>query len=76
MQTISAGEFKAKCLKLMDVISKTHEEFVITKRGIPIAKIVPIQSDLDPFGFLQGTVSAKEDLSLMSTHEVWEADQE
>lgn len=76
MQTISAGEFKAKCLKLMDVISRTHEEFVITKRGIPVVKIVPIQSDVDPFGFLKGTVFSKEDLSLITTHEQWEADRE
>lgn len=76
MQTISAGEFKAKCLKLMDTVSQTGEEFTITKRGIPIARIVPLQTDIDPFGFLKGTIVASEDLSLISFQASWEADED
>ena len=43
MDTITAAEFKAKCLKLMDVVAQGHKELVITKRGVPVAKIVPIE---------------------------------
>ena len=39
---IGAGEFKAKCLKLMDKVNQEHEEIIITKRNHPIAKLVPI----------------------------------
>lgn len=56
MHTISAGEFKATCLKLMDIIAQTHEEYIVTKRGVPIVKIIPIESNEDPFGLLKGTV--------------------
>ena len=38
---IPAGEFKAKCLKLMDEIGEEGGELVITKRGKAIAKLVP-----------------------------------
>ena len=39
---ISAGEFKAKCLKLMDEVASSHEKVVITKRGKPVAMLVPV----------------------------------
>ncbi len=40
-RVIKASEFKAKCLKLMDAVSETGEELVITKNGDPVAKLVP-----------------------------------
>ncbi len=36
--TIKASEFKAKCLKLMDHVAETGEEFVISKNGRPIPR--------------------------------------
>jgi prevent-host-death family protein len=41
MQTISAAEFKARCLTLMDDVNRTRETLVITKRGKPVARLVP-----------------------------------
>ena len=38
-RTITATEFKAKCLKLMDEVSESGEEIVITKNGKPVAKL-------------------------------------
>ncbi|MGQ0816038.1 MAG: type II toxin-antitoxin system Phd/YefM family antitoxin [Gemmatimonadota bacterium] len=53
---IGAGEFKAKCLKLMDEVNRTGIELVITKRGIPVAKLVPaVQRKDSPFGWMEGT---------------------
>lgn len=40
-RTISAGEFKAKCLKLMDEVNDTGEQIVITKHGRPVSRLVP-----------------------------------
>ena len=40
-RTIPAGEFKAKCLKLMDEVSETGVPIVITKRGKPVSRLVP-----------------------------------
>lgn len=41
-RTVPAGEFKAKCLALLDEVAKTGEELVVTKRGKPIARVAPL----------------------------------
>jgi prevent-host-death family protein len=55
---ISAAEFKAKCLKLLDEVAATGKPLVVTKRGKPVARIVPVerQGPEPLFGFLKGTV--------------------
>lgn len=55
---INAAEFKAKCLKLIDEVAATHQPLVITKRGKPVARIVPVEdepSPPSPFGYMKGT---------------------
>ncbi len=71
---ISAGEFKAKCLKLMDEVARTHEPVIITKRGRPVAKMVPIENEEETelFGYMAGTATIHGDI--VSPIEVeWEA---
>jgi len=41
MDTISAAEFKAKCLALMDRVAKTGETILVTKHGRPVAELRP-----------------------------------
>ena len=55
---IAAGEFKAKCLAIIDHVGKTGQEVIITKRGKPTAKLVPfeLQSVDSLFGRLKGVV--------------------
>ena len=55
---IAAGEFKAKCLKLMDKVARDREEIVITKRGKPVAKLVPVKDTETPTGHgcMKGTI--------------------
>jgi prevent-host-death family protein len=56
-QQITAAEFKAKCLRLMDEVAKRRAPLVITKRGKPIAKLVPVDDQpIDPFGCMAGTI--------------------
>ena len=50
---IAAGEFKAKCLSLFDEVEKKGSEFVVTKRGKPVARVLPISSG---FKSLKGSV--------------------
>lgn len=71
---IPAGEFKARCLELMDEVRDRHLEIVITKRGKPVAKLVPIEEEPPAiFGFLKGTVKFHGDI-VASTGERWDAD--
>lgn len=55
MKTIAAAEFKARCLTLMDDVQSTREPVVITKRGKPVARLVPMDRTKDDFiGSLKG----------------------
>ena len=38
---IKASEFKAKCLKLMNEVAESGAEYVITKNGRPVSRLVP-----------------------------------
>lgn len=54
MKTISATEFKAKCLQLLDEVGRTGEDLVISKRGKPVARVVA-ERDSKPWLALRGT---------------------
>lgn len=55
MKKIAAAEFKARCLTLMDDVQSTREPVVITKRGKPVARLVPMDRTKDDFiGSLKG----------------------
>jgi prevent-host-death family protein len=45
MRTIAAGKFKANCLAIMDEVQKKRESVLITKRGKPVAKLVPAKGE-------------------------------
>lgn len=60
--SIPAGEFKAKCLKLMDKVAEENVEYLITKRGMPVARLQSARqaaSPLDLWGSMQGSCSIK-----------------
>ncbi len=71
---ISASEFKARCLELMDLVAEGRGEIVVTKRGAPVVKLVPVAPVARDFiGSLKGTVTYHGDI-VAPTGEVWEAD--
>jgi prevent-host-death family protein len=60
---VPAAEFKARCLKLMEEVRTTRRPLVITKRGKPVAKLVPVEEEEAPlFGRLKGTVTIRGDI--------------
>lgn len=72
---ISAAQFKAQCLRLMDQVEAQRGEVVITKRGKPVAKLVPIEeAPRSVFGCMAGTVEILGDLIEPTTDpNDWEA---
>lgn len=63
MQTaIGAGEFKAKCLQLLDDVAEQRGTLVITKHGKPVAKLVPVEPEQCMFGALKGSVVEERDI--------------
>uniref|UniRef100_E6QHX8 Antitoxin n=1 Tax=mine drainage metagenome TaxID=410659 RepID=E6QHX8_9ZZZZ len=56
-RTMAAGEFKAKCLKVLDEVAATRESVIVTKFGKPVARLVPIRSvKSDIIGAMRGSV--------------------
>ena len=41
MQEVAISEFKAKCLALLEQVRKTKKPIRITRRGKPVAEVVP-----------------------------------
>lgn len=73
MIQIGAGEFKAKCLKLMDLTEQKHETIIITKRGVPVAKLVPYtETPSSLFGFMKQSLKIKGDI-ISPIEEKWDA---
>jgi prevent-host-death family protein len=70
---IPAGDFKARCLALMDEVRDRGVEYVITKRGAAVAKLVPVrQKRLKLLGSMKGTVTVLGDI-VSPLDEPWEA---
>jgi prevent-host-death family protein len=54
---MAAGEFKAKCLQLMDQVQNSKTPILITKRGKPVAKLVPVDGEANNFfGCMKGSL--------------------
>ncbi len=73
---VPAGEFKAKCLKLMDEVQQSHREIVITKFGKPIARLVPVEGEPKrrALGFMKGKGAILGDI-ISPISGPWDADQ-
>ena len=74
MKTITAGEFKARCLTLMDDVRKNREPILITKRGKPVAKLVPAENEGRQFlGRLEGIIRIVGDIESPIEPDAWES---
>ena len=70
-KTIGAARFKERCLALLDRLSP--EGLVITKRGRPVARVLPYQQDCASLiGSLRDRIRVRGDI--MTTGIRWDAD--
>lgn len=70
---VSAGAFKARCLAMMDEVRDRGGEYIITKHGVPVAKLVPIHTERKPLlGSMKGTVKVLGDI-VSPLDEPWDA---
>ena len=72
MRTIAAGRFKDVCLKMLDEVAVTRTPVVITKRGKPVAQLVPYVAP-DRVRSLAGSI-LRETGDPYGTGEEWDAD--
>ena len=63
MKRMPAGEFKARCLRVMEEVKAYRTPVVITKKGRPVAKLVPPDEPApDVFGCMAETAEVAGDL--------------
>ncbi|OGQ77439.1 MAG: hypothetical protein A2289_16900 [Deltaproteobacteria bacterium RIFOXYA12_FULL_58_15] len=65
METFAISEFKARCLAILDRVHKTGSPVLITKHGVPIARINPPVPELGAtsgFSCMSGTAEELEDI--------------
>jgi prevent-host-death family protein len=69
MDTISAAAFKATCLALLDKVERTRQPIRITKRGKPVAQLVPVspQGKRRLMGCMEGTAKIVGDIESPAT---------
>jgi prevent-host-death family protein len=54
---VAAANFKADCLRLLDEVAQGRRPIIVTKRGKPVAKLVPVDEEpIDIFGRMAGTI--------------------
>ena len=70
---MKAGDFKAKCLQVMDQVAETGESVVITKHGKPVARLGPIVDRPESvLGFARGSIESIGDV-VSPVDVTWEA---
>jgi prevent-host-death family protein len=71
---IPASEFKAKCLQLLDDVAESHCQVTVTKRGKPVARLVPVEASPRTLrGTWKGKVKILGNIVNFDTSEDWEA---
>jgi prevent-host-death family protein len=61
---LTATEFKATCLRVMDDVHRTRRPVTISRRGKPLVKIVPVDEKRHRplFGYMKGTMEIVGDI--------------
>ncbi|HEV2523850.1 MAG TPA: type II toxin-antitoxin system prevent-host-death family antitoxin [Gammaproteobacteria bacterium] len=76
MHSMPAGEFKAKCLGVMEDVHESGQPIIVTKRGVPVVMIIPYTEDEAPakqlFGLLKGSATIQGNI-IDAINENWDA---
>ncbi len=76
MRTMAAGTFKAQCLRVMEEVRNRRQPVLITKRGKPVAKLVPVEPERvsSVFGAMRGKIEIRGDIvAPVAPPEAWDA---
>lgn len=77
MESLAISKFKATCLAVLERVQKTGQPILVTKRGVPVAQVVPppkaAASKKSAFGALAGTTREIGDILEPLPAEDWES---
>ena len=75
MKAVGISQFRAHTMELLEKVSRTQENIIITKRGKPLAQIIPYH-DIDTIprpGRLANTLVFENDIVSPLGEEMWDA---
>ena len=75
MKSMGISQFKAHALKILDQVAKNQEVIVITKRGKPLAQIIPYRNSDSTHtpGKLADALVFENDIVSPLGEEMWDA---
>lgn len=74
MRSIEASEFEAKCLQLMEEVTESGEQLVITMHGKPVSLLSPYPDRSSSlFGRHRGSLKIRGDI-VAPIDEAWDAE--
>ena len=71
MESLTVSKFKATCLAVVEEVAKSKKPVIITKRGKPIAELIPYEEETEQTP-LKDTVAFMGDIISPVTAEDWE----
>jgi prevent-host-death family protein len=72
MDSLTVSKFKATCLAVLKQVAKSKKPVIITKRGKPIAELIPYEAETVPVP-LKDTVAFLGDIVSPVAAKDWEA---
>jgi len=72
-KTVAISELKARCLRLVGDVARLRCELIVTKRGKPIARVVPIDAASTDEHGLRGTLVGGDSVADFDTGAIWNA---
>ncbi len=73
MKTMTVTDFKAHALRVLAEVSRSREPVVLTKRGKPLAKVIPFTEEASESGKLAETIIYEGDIVSPAAEEDWES---
>lgn len=73
MRTLAITDFKAHALQILGQVAKNKEHIIITKRGKPLAEVVPFTSSKPKSGKLNGVLLFEKDIVAPLDGQMWSA---
>mgnify|MGYP006299351645 CR=1 FL=1 len=72
MKTLSVSDFKARALQVLGQVAETKEHVIITKRGKPLAEVVPFSSTTPSPGRLSEALVFEKDIVAPLGEDIWD----
>ena len=73
MKTLAITDFKAHALQILGQVAKTKESVVVTKRGKPLAEVIPFSTTKPAPGKLSDALVFEDNIVSPLGEEVWNA---